>query len=191
MAGWDNAVIPFFVVYILYQIPPTLHEVYAYYVRGGLVKFDIHMDETFTAQSDQQRDNTVYMKRFCDRPTSEAAKAFYGYLDWSSSVFDKSIMVGRRNLAKKEGEVWGIRPYIFGPFVFNWPKKQWLRGDDAAGMKAPMWGNGGEERAREEFAAAKEKGFDVHWHYSMMRRIRRQQEAKKAAAAAAAAAAAQ
>lgn len=184
MAGWDNAAIPFFVVYVLLQIPPTLQEVFCYYTRGGLVKYDISLDETFGPQVDQLRDNMVYFKRFLDRPVSEAAKAFYGYLDWSSSTYDKSILVWRRNLAKHTGEVSVARPYIYGPFVFNWPKKQWLRGDDAAAFKYPMWGGGGEERARTEFQDAKAKGYDKFWHYSMMRRIRREQAAKEAAAAA-------
>lgn len=183
MAGWDNVAIPFFIVYVLYQIPPTLMEVFSYYSRGGLVKYDIHLDETFTPHIDQMRDNMVYMKRFLDRPTSEAAKAFYGYLDWSSGVFDKSILVWRRNLAKHTGEVSIARPYIYGPFVFNWPKKQWLRGDDAAAFNTPMWGDGGEERGRTEFADAKAKGLDKYWHYQIMRRIRRDQAAAAAVVA--------
>lgn len=181
MAGWDQTVIPFFVFYLLLQIPPTLQEVFAYYARGGLVKYDITMDETFGPQYDQMRDNVIYLKRFCDRPTSEAAKAFYGYLDWSSAVWDKCIITWRRNLAKHAGEVSVLRPYVYGPFVFNWPRKQWLRGDDAAGYRMPAWGTGGEERARKEFAEAQAKGYDKHWHYHIMRKIRREQEAKAAA----------
>lgn len=182
MAGWDNVAIPFFLVYVLYQIPPTLMEVFSYYTRGGLVKWDITLDETFTPQYDQMRDNMVYMKRFLDRPTSEAAKAFYGYLDWSSGMYDKSILMWRRNLAKHTGEVSMARPYIYGPFVFGWPKKQWLRGEDAACFQQPMWGDGGEERGRTEYSEAKGKGLDKYWHYQIMRRIRREQDAAARAA---------
>jgi len=186
MAGWDHVFVPFFLVYVLYQVPPTLMEIFSYYTRGGLVKYDIHYDETFTPHYDQMRDNMVYFKRFLDRPTSEAADAFYGYLDWSSAVYDKSLLIWRRNLAKHKGEFFFAKPYIYGPFLFNWPKKQWLRGDDAAAHKMPVWGEGGEERARTEYNEAKAKGFDKHWHYQIMRKIRREQEAKAKLAAAAA-----
>lgn len=64
--------------------------------------------------------------------------------------------------------------------MFNWPTKEWLRGDDAAHWKKPAWGVGGEERGRAEYNAAKAKGYDKHYHYQMMRKIRREQALKHA-----------
>ena len=188
MAGWDQALMPAFVMYVILQIPPTLMEVFSYYSRGGLVHFENRFDDNYNPLFQAERDHYIYTKRFCDRPTSDAAKAFYAYLDWSSATWDKNHLIWRRNQAKHRGEVSMARPYLYGPFIFNWPRKEWLRGDDACAFGGPCWGHGGEERAREEFAAAKEKGYTKAWHYqrATMRRIRKEQEAKAAAAAAAA-----
>ncbi|EAN96877.1 hypothetical protein C3747_55g132 [Trypanosoma cruzi] len=185
MTGMDTAWIPFAVLYILYQIPPTMMEVYSYYSRGGLVGIeDIKYDDTFTFHFQWLHDKDIYLKRYCDRPISEAGKAFFSWLDWSAEAYDRSIYVMRRNHARRDGEVSMWKRYIYGPFVFNWPKKQWLRGDDSCGMRMPAWGVGGEARARQEYAAAKAKGFDKNWHYQIMRKIRREQARKASADAA-------
>ncbi|EPY43366.1 hypothetical protein AGDE_00555 [Angomonas deanei] len=182
MAGLDTAWIPFAILYILYLVPPTLMEVYCYYSRGGLTKFeDTKYDDTFVQQFQWDNDRHVYMKRFLERPTSEAGKAFFSWLDWSAETYDRSTYVYRRNMSRGEGEVnYWWKWYIYGPFVFNWPKKVWLRGDDAASMIRPAWGVGGEERGRREYAEAKAKGYDRHYHYQIMRKIRREQALKAA-----------
>lgn len=181
MAGLDVAWIPFAVMYLLYLVPPTLMEVYSYYSRGGLVRFeDIKYDDSFMSLFQWSLDKDIYWKRFLDRPTSEAGKAYFSWLDWSGESYDRSIYMLRRNRAKHDKEVPWYRPYVYGPFVFNWPKKSWLRGDDAASMLMPAWGVGGEERARAEFAEAKAKGYDKHYHYQIMRKIRREQALKAA-----------
>ncbi|TPP43628.1 hypothetical protein CGC20_33900 [Leishmania donovani] len=106
MAGLDVAWIPFTVMYLLYLIPPTLMEVYSYYSRGGLVRYeDLKYDDSFCPQYQWNRDTEVYYKRFLDRPTSEAGKAFFSWLDWSSESYDRTIYILRRNLAKQDGEV--------------------------------------------------------------------------------------
>lgn len=176
MAGADVAWIPFAVMYLLYLIPPTLMEVYSYYTRGGLVRYeDLKYDDSFMSQFQWLNDKDIYFKRFVDRPTSEAGKAFFSWLDWSAESYDRSIYVLRRNRARADKEVSFWRPYVYGPFIFNWPKKEWLRGDDACAMRMPAWGVGGEARAREEFAAAAAKGYDKNYHYQIMRKIRREQ----------------
>ncbi|RNF13657.1 uncharacterized protein Tco025E_06103 [Trypanosoma conorhini] len=185
MTGLDTVWIPFAVMYLLYQIPPTMMEVYSYYSRGGLVSIeDIKYDDTFMCHFQWLNDKDIYFKRYCDRPKSEAGKAFFSWLDWSAESYDRSIYVQRRNHARRDGEVSIFKRYVYGPFVFNWPKKQWLRDDDGCGMRMPAWGVGGEARAREEYAAAKAKGFDKHWHYQIMRKIRREQARKASAEAA-------
>ncbi|KAL7699987.1 hypothetical protein N2W54_004488 [Lotmaria passim] len=179
MAGLDIAWIPFCVMYLLYLVPPTLMEVYSYYSRGGLVRYeDIKYDDTFVPQLVWNFDTDTYYKRFLDRPTSEAGRAFFSWLDWSAESYDRTIYMLRRNYAKMSGEVSFWKWYVYGPYVFNWPKKTWLRGDDAAGKLMPAWGVGGEERARKEYAEAKAKGFDKHYHYQIMRKIRREQALK-------------
>lgn len=183
MTGFDVAWIPFGILYLLYLIPPTLMEVYSYYSRGGLIRFeDVKYDDTYMNHFVWTNNTYIYWKRFLDRPTSDAGKAFFSWLDWSGECYDRSVYVLRRNLAREDNEVSFLKPYVYGPFVFNWPKKMWLRGDDAAGMIMPAWGEGGEERGRAEFAEAKGKGFDKHYHYQIMRRIRREQALKAAQA---------
>lgn len=180
MAGLDVVWIPFGVLYLLYLIPPSLMEIYCYYSRGGLVRYeDLKYDDSFTSNFQWQIDKDIYFKRFLDRPTSEASKAFFSWLDWSAESYDRSVYVHRRNLARGAGEVSRWKRYIYGPFIFNWPKKQWLRGDDAAGMLRPAWGVGGEERGRKEFGEAAAKGYDRHYHYQIMRKIRREQALKE------------
>eukprot|EP00759_Apiculatamorpha_spiralis_P012453 PhF_6_TR19490/c0_g1_i1/m.28470 len=190
MGGLEHIALPMVVLWLIIQIPPTLLELFCYYFRGGLVTYDFHRDDSWNANQLAHADFYVYAKRFCDRPTSTAAKAFYGYLDWSSSAWDKSMYVFRRNLAKHNREVSKWQFYVYGPFIFNWKpahNKQWFRGDDAAGFYMPVWGNGGEARAREEFAAAKAKGYDLSWHYQQTRRIEKEKAASQAKLAAAAA----
>ena len=182
MGGLEHVALPLVVLWLIIQIPPTLMELFCYYTRGGLVCMDYHKDDGWTPNYNSATDWYIYLKRFCDRPTSQGAKAYYGFLDWSSSTWDKSIYMFRRNMAKHYGEVSKAYLYVYGPFVFNWKaahNKQWGRGDDAAGMKYPMWGDGGEFRAREEFAAAKDKGYDLSWHYSHMKRLDRQRLEKQ------------
>jgi len=181
--------IPFFIVWVLFQLPPTIMEVYTYYLRGGLVRWDKveKTDQGYPGGTGVAFyiDMNVYWKRYVDRPTSEAAKAFYSYLDWSGESYDKSILIYRKNMAKANKEVGFWRQYVYGPFIFNWPtNRQWLRGDDAASMPA-AWGVGGEARAREEWQAAKDKGFDKAYHYQIMRKIKRERAVAEAAAAAA------
>ncbi|CCW70604.1 unnamed protein product [Phytomonas sp. Hart1] len=181
MAGLDVAWIPFAIMYVLYLIPPTMMEVYSYYSRGGLARYeDIKYDDTFMSVFQQMFDHEIYLKRFLDRPTSEAGKAFFAWLDWSAEPYDRSRYMYRRNLARQDKEVSYWKWYVYGPFIFNWPKQTWLRGDDAAGFLKPAWGVGGEARGREEYAKAKAKGFDKHYHYQIMRRIRREQALKAA-----------
>eukprot|EP00760_Papus_ankaliazontas_P006862 PhM_4_TR13199/c0_g1_i1/m.24856 len=194
MGGLEQIALPFVVLWLVIQIPPTMMELYCYYVRGGLVALDFTKEDGWQANYMANTDWYVYLKRFCDRPTSKAAKAYYGYLDWSSAAWDKSVYIARRNLAKHYGEVPAWWPYVYGPFIFNWRaahNKQWVRGDDAAGMKMPMWGDGGEARARHEYLEAKEKGYDLSWRYEKkhMRRLAKEHAEKEAAAQAAAAAA--
>ena len=189
MGGWDNVAHPFLVCVLLWQIPPTIAEVSWYYLRGGLVPHDEaqrneHLEHVMTQM---YRDYTIYLKRFLDRPKSEASRAFYAYLDWSGTHWDKSIYMHRRNLAKRDGEISRSWRYIYGPFLFNWKaahNKQWARGDDAAAMMKPYWGNGGEDRARGEFAEASDKCLNKHWHYQIMKKVKKEQAAKQAAAAA-------
>lgn len=176
MAGLDVAWIPFSVLYLLYLIPPSVLEVWCYYSRGGLVRYeDLKYDDSFMNNFIYQNDKNIYFKRFCDRPKSDAGKAFFSWLDWSGETYDRCIYIHRRNLARGDHEVSPWWPQLYGPFVFNFPKKVWLRGDDACGMRTPAWGVGGEERAKKEFAAAAAKGFDKHYHYQIMRQIRREQ----------------
>lgn len=177
MGGWDQILLPASVLYLILTIPPTVMEVFCYYTRGGLVQFETMRDETHQTFHEAARESMIYRKRFCDRPESEAAKAFYAYLDWSSGTQDKSIVFHRRQFAKSVGDQrwWALT--LGGPFVFNYPKKQWLRGDDAAALQAPQWGAGGEARARQEFQEATDKGFNRYWHYKILRRIRREKEA--------------
>lgn len=176
MAGYDVVWMPFAVMYVLYMIPPTLMEVYAYYSRGGMVYYeDFKYDDTFTKSFIWAHDAEIYFKRFLDRPKSEASKAFYSWLDWSGMPYDHSLYILRRNHARGDKEVGFWKWYIYGPYMFNWPRKQWLRGDDAAGWLKPAWGDGGEERARAEFAEAEAKGYKKNWHYQIMRKIRREQ----------------
>lgn len=168
MAGWDHLILPTVVCYILINIPPVMFELYSYYVRGGCVVFDMSTDDTQHPQYTCNTDWWVYYKRFLDRPKSIAARAYFSYLDWSAASWDKSIYIHRRQMAKKNNEVSKWKIHIYGPFKFNWKQahdKQWLRGDDAAAYQYPAWGNGGEQRARKEFAVAKSKGFDMYWHY--------------------------
>ncbi len=190
MPGVEQAVYPFVIMYILYQIPPTLMEIFSYYTRGGCVKYEGPCDDSFNRTWFAQSDMNIYWKRFLDRPTSEAARAYYGWLDWQAAVMDCNILHFRRNVAKHDSEVSMLRPYLFGPFLFNWPRKQWLRGDDAAsfdtlrhGGAGPVWGAAsGEAQARSEFEAAEAKGYRKHYHYQIMRRLKREQEAKQLAA---------
>ena len=149
----DHVILPVAIMYLLFQIPPTLFEVYAYYMRGGLVEFDISMDGTFHQDYSAWLDWHIYIKRFLDRPNSDAAKAFYAFLDWSACAWDRSVFINRRFLAKRDREVSKLKPYLYEPFIFNWKgahNKQWLRGDDAAGFLMPAWGPGGEARAKAE-----------------------------------------
>lgn len=180
MGAHEQVILPFAVIYLLFQIPPTMYEIYAYYLRGGLVQFDCSADDTMHQVYSAWTDWFVYFKRFVDRPQSEAARAYFAYLDWSAAAWDKSIYIHRRFLAKRDHEVSRLRPQIYGPFIFNWKgahDKQWVRGEDAAGWLMPMWGNGGEARARAEYTAAKDRGFNRHWHYQIRKRIVREQEA--------------
>lgn len=189
MGSQEQMLMPFAVIYLLLQIPPTMQEIYCYYVRGGLVQFDVSMDDTFHQTYQSYTDWWVYMKRFLDRPQSEAARAYFAYLDWSAAAWDKSVYMYRRRLAQRDWEISRLWPYAYGPFIFNWKAahdKQWLRNDDAASFGTPMWGDGGEARARAEYKAADEKGFKKHWHYQIRRRIAREQEAKAKAQVAAA-----
>jgi hypothetical protein len=181
MTGFDHFFLPVGIMYLLLQIPPTMNEILTYFLRGGLVMFDCTRDDTFHYYYQSYTDWYCYLKRFCDRPKSDGANAYFAYLDWSAAAWDKSIYVYRRSLAKRDWEVNRFRPYVYGPFLFNWKaahNKQWLRGDDAGGMIIPMWGVGGEERARGEFAIAEEKGFRKHWHYQIMKKINKEQAAK-------------
>ena len=188
MAGFEQVCIPFAIVYLLYQIPPTLMEVFSYYTRGGMVKYEGSGDDTFNRMFFSMSDTRIYWKRFLDRPTSDGAKSFYAYLDWSSAIWDKNIYHWRRNMAKHTREVSPFRPYVVGPFIFNWPRKTWLRGDDAASMDLGLWTGAGpawgvaesEDRARAEFDAAEAKGFRKHYHYQIIRRIQREQAAQEA-----------
>jgi hypothetical protein len=187
MGGFDHLLAPFLVVYLLANIPPTLLEILAYYQRGGLCIWDFHADATWHPYYTAYTDWWIYFKRYCDRPNTEAAKAFYAYLDWSAAAWDKSIYMHRRTMAKGAGETHKWRVDIYGPFRFNWKQahnKQWLRGDDAAGYKFPIWGDGGEERARTEYTAAKEQCFDHYWHYQIPKKVKKAQLAKAAEAAA-------
>lgn len=187
MAGLDHLFAPLFICYLLLQIPPTLMEVYCYYVRGGLIAFDCHMDETWNANNLMYTDWYIYYKRFCDRPKSDAAKAFYSYLDWSAAAWDKSVYLFRRNKAKEAREVSPWKVDIYGPFRFNWKAahdKQWARHNDAAAFGFPFWGSGGEERARAEYEKAKADSYKHWWHYQTPKKIKAEQEARKAAQAA-------
>lgn len=168
MGSIDHLIVPVALCYVLMNIPPMLWEIYAYYLRGGLVMHDIHFDDTWHPYYQAHTDWWVWFKRYVDRPNTEAAKAYYAYLDWSAGAWDKSVYIHRRLMAKGAGEYNKWRIWIYGPFRFGWRNahnKQWMRGDDAAGYKMPMWGDGGEERAREEYQAAKDKGYDEYWHY--------------------------
>ena len=98
MAGQEHSVIPFVVMYLLFQIPPTILELVAYYGRGGLVPFDTTLDDTFHQTYQMYDDWHIYLKRFADRPQSEASRSYYAYLDWSAAAWDKSIYIHRRNL---------------------------------------------------------------------------------------------
>ena len=145
MSGYDHVFASAFVCYMILQVIPTLMELFNYYCRGGLVTYDVHLDDTFAQFYQAQPDFYIYMKRFLDRPTSDAAKAYYSYLDWSGVPWDKNIYLHRRQCAKHVREVKRYKPYVYGPFIFNWKPahdKQWLRGEDAAGYKMPMWGAG-------------------------------------------------
>jgi hypothetical protein len=191
MGGWDHLLAPVVVCYILLNLPATLYEIEAYYRRGGQVMFDCMRDDTWNKVLISYSDFWIYFKRYLDRPKSEAGKAYYAYLDWSAAAMDKNIYMYRRRCAKwaREQSRWKIM--IYGPFRFNWKdahNKMWLRGDDAATLRFPLWGEGGEERAREEYSKAKEAGYGKYWHYQkkVLRKIRAEQEAKRVAAAAAA-----
>jgi len=177
---------PIVVCYILLNLPATLHEVEAYYRRGGQVMFDCARDDTWNKVLLGYTDFWIYLKRYLDRPKTEAAKAYYAYLDWSAAPWDKNIYCYRRRMAKFNGEQSRYKIMIYGPFRFNWKdahNKLWLRGDDAAALQFPLWGDGGEERARKEYAQAKEDGYDKYWHYQkrVLRKIRAEQEAKRRA----------
>ena len=179
MSTWEHAFIPFFIIYVLYQVPPTMQEILCYYSRGGLVRDEADKeDQTTRAFWSHRADLWVYAKRFLDRPTSEAAKAFFGFLDWSAVPYDRAVAIERCNFAKRDRDVPRYKIWIFGPFVFNRPSLKWYSGDDAAALGFPLWGTGGEARAREEYQIAKEKGFNRYWHYSIMKKIRRDQQAR-------------
>lgn len=186
MGGFEHLMAPVTLCYILLNLPATLYEIEAYYRRGGQVMFDCQRDDSWNKVQISYSDFWIYFKRYLDRPKTEAAKAYYAYLDWSAGPLDKQIYVYRRRMAKfaREQSRWKIM--IYGPFRFNWKdahNRMWLRGDDAACLKFPLWGDGGEERARTEFAKAREQGYDKYWHYQkkVLRKIRAHQEAKKKA----------
>jgi hypothetical protein len=165
------------------QIFPLLGEVEHYYRRAGQVIFDISLDDTFNVNQQAHTDWFVYYKRFCDRPQGEASKAWFTYLDWAAPVWDKSAYVARRNMAKGSGEYSKWRVWIYGPMRFNWWRAHatpWARGEDAAGMKFPMWGDNGEERARKEYSDAKDKCLDRYWHYYRIEQIKKMQVQKAA-----------
>jgi hypothetical protein len=183
MGGLDHCAGPFLVMLVVSQIPPTLMEILRYYIGGGLVEFEHKQDETFNKFWSSHNDWWIYYKRFLDRPKSDGAKAYFAWLDWSASTWDKSIYIHRRQLAKRDREVNRLRPYVYGPYIFNWKAahdKQWLRGDDAAGYGFPCWGIGGEERARKEFEEAKAKGYKYYWHHQVKHKLDRRR-AKKGA----------
>lgn len=191
MGGWDHLLAPIGICYILLNIPPTIFEIDAYYRRGGQVMFDVHTDDTWDKNLKSMVDFWVYYKRYLDRPKTEAAKAYYAYLDWSAAPWDKQIYIYRRRVAYAKGELPWWRPVIYGPFRYNWKEahnKQWLRGNDAAGAGIPVWGEAGEERGRTDFKTAEENCYRYFWPYqwSVQKKIKKQQAAKAAARAAAA-----
>jgi len=186
MGGVEHLLLPCMIGYLLFNIPPTLWEIYTYYLRGGLVIYDCHRDDTFMSHLTCYTDWWVYFKRFCDRPPGEASKAYFAWLDWSAPVWDKSIYIHRRQMAQSTGEYHKRRIWFYGPFRFNWWRAHstpWNRGDDAASYKFPMWGDNGEQRARTEFAAAKDKCLDKYWFYHRkgMKQVAKDQQAKAAA----------
>jgi hypothetical protein len=190
MGGFEHLMAPIVVCYILLNLPATLLEVEAYYRRGGQVMFDCSRDDTWNKILLSYTDFWVYLKRYLDRPKTEAAKAYYAYLDWSAGPWDKNIYMYRRRMAKYNYEQSRYKIMIYGPFRFNWKdahNKLWLRGDDAACLRVPVWGDGGEARARQEFAEARENGYEKFWHYQkrVLRKIKEQQEEKKKAKASA------
>jgi len=186
MGGWDHFMAPIVVCYIVMNLPATLYEIDAYYKRGGQVMFDISKDDTWNKVLLSYTDFWIYLKRYLDRPKTEAAKAYYAYLDWSAAAWDKSIYMYRRRMAKANGEQFKYKIMIYGPWRFNWKEahnKRWLRGDDAAFLPFPVWGEGGEERARADWDKAKEEGYRKYWHYQkrVLRKIRAEQEERRKA----------
>ena len=169
MGGFDHFLVPTTIVYVAFNLPPIVQEINCYYLRGGQTVFDhTKLDEWQSVKTWFWADFNCYMRRYLDRPKTEAAKCYFAYLDWSSAVWDKNLYVWRRNKAREDGDVMMHQPLVYGPFRFNWKKahnKQWYKGNDAAGNKMPMWGPGGEERARAEFKKANEKYGLRYWHY--------------------------
>lgn len=193
MGGLDHFMAPIVVCYILLNLPATLFEIDAYYRRGGQVMFNCQRDDSWNKVLISYTDFWIYFKRYLDRPKTDAAKAYYAWLDWSAAPMDKSVYMYRRRLAKGNREQFKYKMMIYGPWRFNWKdahNKVWLRGDDAACLRFPLWGDGGEERARTEYAKAKDDGYGKYWHYQkhVLRKIRAEQAKKREAKAAAAAA---
>lgn len=172
MGGFDQWVLPLGVMYFGFNLIPLVQEIYCYYYRGGLVPFDYQKyDEHEMTPQWAAQDMRIYTRRYLDRPQTEAGKSYYAFLDWAGAMWDKSLYVHRRQRAREDGDVLKYQPLYYGPFRFNWKKahnKQWYRGDDAAGYKMPQWGDGGEERAREEFKTAQEKYGTRYWHYQRL-----------------------
>ena len=183
MGGLDHLVLPALITYVCAQIFPIVGEIQHYYMRDGQVMFDTQLDDTFNSNQLAHTDWFVYYKRFCDRPPGEASKAWFTYLDWAAPIWDKSAYIARRHMAKGSGEYSKYRPWFYGPFRFNWWRAHstpWMRGEDAASMKFPMWGDNGEERARKEFKEAKDKCLDRYWHYHRIEQVKKHQLAKAA-----------
>lgn len=178
MGGWDHLILPSCIIGTCVQVIPLLLEVQAYYARGGQVIFDITLDDTSQTNLGACTDWWVHYKRFCDRPPGEASKAWYAWLDWSSPVWDKSAYIARRNMAKGSGEYSKWRVFTYGPFRLNWWRAHstpWARGQDAATMHFPIWGDGGEARAREEYNVAKDNCLNRYWHYQRIKQVKKQQ----------------
>ena len=169
MGGFEQILLPTTICYVAMNLPPIVQEIHCYYLRGGQTVYDATKQDEFGATYKWfQSDMTCYARRYLDRPTTDAARCYFAYLDWSGSVWDKNLYFWRRNLAREDGDVMKQQPLIYGPFRFNWKKahnKQWFKGNDAAGLKMPMWGPGGEERARKQFKTANEKSGLRYWHY--------------------------
>ncbi len=180
MGGFDHLVLPLAVIGTCAQVLPLLIEVYTWYRAAGQIN-DVTLDDTCMNNLQSAADWWVSYKRFCDRPPGEASKAWFSFCDWRAPTWDKSAYVARRNMSKGSGEYSKWRVFTYGPFRLNWWRAHsvaWARGQDAAGMKVPVWGDGGEERARREYEVAKDNCLDRYWHYQRLKQVKQQQLAK-------------